>query len=159
MDRETVRTHVPGQRQRRGELHQLGGLQGHGTDHDPRTGPVHLLAHEKHSDKDEDRNPVKGIGQHVPVFVVHQQNHHREHERDPDPDHLHAVALSEVENPRVRLVVNGGVDIEPAQENQHRIDEDRHPVHSAHQRAVTVTYHRPDSRFACFSRNRPGPAA
>ena len=148
---ERVGTHVPRQRQRRRELDELGRLERHRADHDPRFGPVDLFAEKQYADQQQQRQPVERVSQHMVILVVDQQDRQGDEGRDADPYHLHAVALADVEYARVRIVVDGGVYVEPAHQHERRVYRDGHPIDAPEREAIFpfAASHSKDRRSAC----------
>ena len=90
------------------------------------------------------------------VFVVDQQDGDGDEGRYADPDQLHAVALADVEDARVGLIVDGGVDVDPPHQDQYRVDEYGNPIQTADGQTIfLVAFHSMGRRFAWFLFFRP----
>ena len=125
---ETVAAYDVGNGKTGGKFPEFGGLDADAADVKPGARPLGLDAENEHRHEGKHDEHVDGDGKRREKFTVYQHDEGCQDEGCPNPHQLLAVALGDVEDAAVVFIVNGGVDVQPADENQCQVNQDGHPI-------------------------------
>lgn len=128
MDVEVDGAHKLSQSQSGGQFGKLGRLEFEGAKIDPREATVGSGTYKESGDKEQNEQAVEGISGMDEEARLDIEHHDSKDESGGDPDKLFAVLDREIEDSGMDIVVASGIDIDPTETHDKKIEKDRNPI-------------------------------
>ena len=149
VDRERIGAHHAGERQCRGDLHELDRLHAERPELEPRLGPVDLAAEQQCTDQQRKAREIGRVGEHMVKPIVEQQHDDRRSPCHADPHQLFHVEVRKGEDIGRTLVVRGRSDRHPPRHHDQDIQQNCPEVDTVEDTVMAVSGHTQGNLWSC----------